>query len=137
MTTYRLREFARWVKDFIPRALNGYEPVAARAFLSSLFIALALFGIGTGELPGQVDKVLAALSIIVPALLGIGARGKVSPVGALPDEVEGDDSPDDDFAPVEGVDGYATPLRDLSAGDSEDDEDDEPGDHRLGKPIED
>jgi len=76
--------FVRHVINFARRAAAGYEPVAARAFVSSIFAALALGGIGTGELPGWANMVLALATILIPTALSLSARAKVTPVALVP-----------------------------------------------------
>lgn len=93
--------------NFIRMAITGYEPVATRAFVSAVFAALALGGIGSGQIPAKVEMLLALLIIVVPFVLSLWARYKVVPglkvsltktgkneydVDLHPDE----DDPDDD-----------------------------------------
>lgn len=99
--------------NFIRLALAGYEPVAVRQFVAAIFSALALGGIGTGALPAKVEMALAVAAILVPALIGLSARAKVVPEAAVADpgklehdvdlhpQDDGDDDPEDDFAPGE------------------------------------
>lgn len=79
-----LATFVRHLFNFARRAAAGYEPVAARAFVSSIFAALALGGIGTGELPGWANMVLALAAILIPAALSLSARAKVTPTALVP-----------------------------------------------------
>lgn len=98
--------------DFVRRALIGYEPVAVRAFATSLAAALALGGIGTGALPGWAEMALAVAALVVPVVLGFDARAKVTPYVEPPAETtpevvsmytdEPDEDPEDDFADVPG-----------------------------------
>jgi len=111
----------RHLINFIRRAAAGYEPVAVRTFVSAIFAALALGGIGTGELPGWANMVLTLAGVIIPAALTLSARAKVTPTalvpadpGLLPGDVDlhpeapvVEENPDDDLL-------------------------DKPGQHRLG-----
>lgn len=105
----------RNLSNFVRRALAGYEPVAVRGFVTSVFAALALGGFGTGELPAWVEMALALLAVVVPTLLAFNARAKVTPTALVsdPGKLEGDvdlhpedepdvDDPDDDLAPEPG-----------------------------------
>lgn len=105
----------RYLTNFFRRAVAGYEPVAVRGFVTSIFAALALGGFGTGELPAWVEMVLALLAVLVPTVLAFNARAKVTPVASAPDpgrllgdvdlhaDLEPDvDDPDDDLAPEPG-----------------------------------
>ena len=112
------------ILNSIRLALLGYEPVALRAAISAVFAALALGGIGTGELPGWAETVLALLTIGVPFVLSMFARAKVVPEAKLPESTKGEH--DSDLHPED----------EDAADDPDDDFADEPGDHRLGKPIE-
>lgn len=72
------------ISTFSREAVAGYEPVAVRAFLVAVFTMLFAFGIGTGDLPPQVDAVLTFLAFAVPIAAGFWARSKVSPVKPAP-----------------------------------------------------
>lgn len=97
-----------YVFNFVRRALVGYEPVAVRAFATSLAAALALGGIGTGALPGWAEMALGVAALVVPVVLGFDARARVTPYVEPPVEVAPEvvsmytdtppDDPEDDFA---------------------------------------
>lgn len=67
---------------FIRDAIDGYEPALIRSIAVAVFVLLASFGIGTGDLPPQVDAVLIFLTFIVPIVGGWLTRRKVMPVKA-------------------------------------------------------
>lgn len=115
-----LATFVRHLLNFARRAAAGYEPVAARAFVSSIFAALALGGIGTGELPGWANMVLALATILIPAALSLSARAKVTPVALVPAD-PGRLPGDDDLHPEPSVIAEENPDDDLL---------EEPGQHK-------
>lgn len=101
---------------FIRDAIDGYEPALVRSIVVAVFVLLAAFGIGTGDLPDQVDALLIFLTFIVPIIGGWLTRRKVMPVRSaddlLPDNPYPDDEPaaadDQDFNPCDACDQPAT-----------------------------
>ncbi|MFI5426037.1 hypothetical protein [Aeromicrobium sp. UC242_57] len=100
---------------FIRDLIDGYEPALARSIAVAVFVLLAAFGIGTGDLPKQVDALLIFLTFIVPIVGGWLTRRKVMPVKSaaelLPDNPYPDDEPataDQDFNPCDACDRPAT-----------------------------
>jgi hypothetical protein len=71
------------IAAFIRDALAGYEPTLVRAFAVAVFVLLASFGIGTGDLPPQVEAVLTFLTFAVPIIGGYLTRRKVIPVASV------------------------------------------------------
>lgn len=69
---------------FLKDALAGYEPAVVRSFAVAVFVLLAAFGIGSGDLPGQVEAVLTFLTFIVPIAFGFLIRAKVTPTKDQP-----------------------------------------------------
>ena len=67
------------VPAFFRAAIDGYEPAVVRSVLVAVFVLLAAFGIGTGDLPPQVEALLTFATFAVPILGGFLIRAKVSP----------------------------------------------------------
>lgn len=78
------------MRNFIRNLLTGYEPAMARTIALAVFVLLGAFGLGSGNLPPQVEAVLTFLAFIVPIITGYLIRQKVEPVKAqqtdLPDD---------------------------------------------------
>lgn len=100
--------------NYLRLAATVYEPVAFRAIVGSIWGALALGGIVTGELPAKAEAALAVSAIVIPLVLSFMARAKVSPTGTEGDTGKGEhdvdlhpegdvDNPDDDFADEPGA----------------------------------
>lgn len=71
------------ITSFIRDALNGYEPTLVRSIAVAVFVLLAAFGKGTGELPTQVEAALTFLQFVVPIAAGFSIRAKVIPVKSV------------------------------------------------------
>lgn len=96
---------------FIKSLLAGYEPAMARSIALAVFVLLGAFGLGSGNLPPQVEAILTFLAFALPLLAGWLIRQKVIPMKSV--ELPDDPYPDgylaavaDDVAsdPLPGVD---------------------------------
>ena len=76
------------VRSFIQDVINGYEPALVRSVAVAVFVMLAAFGIGTGNLPVQVEALLTFAAFIVPLVGGVLIRAKVSPVHTIRERTE-------------------------------------------------
>lgn len=68
---------------FIRDAVAGYEPTVVRSLVVAVFVLLASFGIGSGELPAWAEGVLTFLAFVVPLIGGWLIRRKVIPVKSV------------------------------------------------------
>ena len=67
---------------FIRNVIAGYEPALVRSVVVAVFVLLAAFGIGSGDLPPQVEALLTFAAFVIPIIGGLLIRRKVSPAHA-------------------------------------------------------
>lgn len=75
----KIRAMFDKARTFLHNAGKGYEPTLVRSGVVALFMVLSAFGLGSGNLPAQVEWLLTFASLAAPVLAGISIRKKVTP----------------------------------------------------------